>query len=102
MAYRGEDIPIVITGDEENNLDTLDFKVLFYPHDKPESSTTLLKSEMKKESENSYSGKIPYTTTKEMSVGYYTIEILTIGDERRIFKKDGAFTLYDSASKNIT
>jgi hypothetical protein len=101
MAYKGEDIPIVITGDNENNLDEVDFKVLFYPHDTPDNPTILLKSDMTKEEENMYSGKIPFSTTKTMPIGYYTIEILTIGEERRIFKKDGAFTLYDSASKDI-
>lgn len=102
MAYKGEDIPIIIEGDNNNNLDSLDFKVVLYPHDDLTNKIVINKNAMKKESDNVYSGTISHTDTANMPVGYYSIEILTIGNtERRIFKKDGAFTLYDSASKNI-
>lgn len=102
MAYKGEDIPIIIEGDNNNNLDSLDFKVVLYPHDDFTNKIIIKKEDMKNESENVYSGTISHTDTTDMPVGYYSIEILTIGEtERRIFKKDGAFTLYDSASKNI-
>lgn len=102
MAYKGEDIPIIIEGDSNNNLDAMDFKVVLYPHDDLDNTTVINKSDMKKEDDNVYSGTISHVQTADMPVGYYSIEILTIGEtERRIFKQDGAFILYDSASKNV-
>ena len=102
MAYKGEDIPIVITGDDNTNLDDLDFKILIYPHDDIDNYIVLGKTDMKAGGANTYTGQIPHSETKDMPIGYYTIEVLSIGDDkRRIFKKEGAFTLYDSASKNV-
>jgi hypothetical protein len=102
MAYRGEDIPIIIEGDSNNDLDVLNFKVVLYPHDDIDNVMIIHKKDMTSVSKNVYSGKISYNETLSMPVGYYSVEILTIGEnERRIFKKDGAFTLYDSASKLV-
>lgn len=110
MAYKGEDIPIIIEGDSNNNLDELEFQVVFYPHDDLDDKKVIRKSEMIKNGDNVYSGVIPYNVTMDMPIGYYSVEVLTIAPdagiigsiERRIFKKDGAFILYDSASKNLS
>lgn len=109
MAYKGEDIPIIIEGDSNNNLDELEFQVVFYPHDDLDNKRVIQKSELIKEGNNIYSGVIPHSMTTQMPIGYYSVEVLTIAPEsemigsveRRIFKKDGAFILYDSASKNL-
>ena len=103
MAYKGEDLPLEIKGDAEFNLDELDFKILVYPDRHPENVFLIEKSEMTKEYDNHYSGKIGYEITKEMPIGSYTIEVLAIEGEtsRRIYVKLGAFPMYDSASKNI-
>jgi hypothetical protein len=109
MAYKGEDIPIIIEGDSNNNLDELEFQVVFYPHDDLDNKRVIRKSELKKNENNVYSGVIPYSMTMQMPIGYYSVEVLTVAPdtgtigsiERRIFKKDGAFILYDSASKNL-
>lgn len=104
MAYIGEDIPITILGDATTNLDELDFKVVLYPHDNVDAknSMVILKTQMTREKSNVYSGKVPYTDTLIMPPGYYTLEILTIGeDSRRIFRQEGIFTLYDSVSKTL-
>lgn len=103
MAYRGENIDITIKGDSEFNLDELDFKVLVYPDRHTNEATTIEKSAMTKLSDNHYHGSIGYEQTKGMSLSSYTIEILVIesGTSRSIYAKPGAFSMYDSASKNI-
>ena len=103
MAYRGENIDFVIKGDSTYNLDTMDFKVLFYPDRHPDEVTTVLKSEMTKLNTNHYSGSIGYQHTKAMPLGLYTIEVLIIesSTNRSIFLKKGAFPLYETASEDI-
>lgn len=104
MAYRGENIDIVLKGGETINLDAVDFKVLLYPDRHPEDAVTIAKSEMTKLNSNYYSGKLGYETTKTMILGYYTLEILIIegSTSRSVFAKQGVFPLYDSASKTIS
>lgn len=101
--YKGEDWPLDIKGDDEFNLDELDFKVLVYPDRRAEEVTILVKSQMSKVSDNHYSGKIGFGTTKNMPIGNYTIEVLIIEGQtsRRIYSRPGAFPVYDSAAKNI-
>lgn len=103
MAYRGGNIDLVIKGDIDYNLDTMDFKVLVYPDRHPDKATTILKSQMIKVSANRYSGTIGYEITKKMSLGLYTIEVLIIesSTSRSVFLKPGVFPLYESASEDI-
>lgn len=103
MAYRGENIDITIKGDSEYNLDELDFKVLVYPDRHPNEKIVVEKSAMEKLDSNYYSATIGYEETKDFALGLYTIEVLIVesGTSRSIFAKQGAFPVYDSASKNI-
>ena len=103
MAYRGENIDITIKGDSEYNLDELDFKVLVYPDRHPEERIVVEKSEMDKLGQNYYSATIGYEQTKDFALGQYTIELLVVESEtsRSILVKQGAFPVYDSASKDI-
>ena len=101
--FRGETIDIVIKGDSVLNLDSNDFMVLLYPDRHPETVFSVSKSEMKKQNSNYYTGSIDFETTKTMPLGMYTIEVLFINgtSSRSVFAKQGAFPLYDSASKSI-
>ena len=103
MAHRGGNIDITIQGDSEFNLDVMDFKVMVYPDRHPEEVITLAKSEMQKNEDNLYSGSIGYELTKELPLGMYTVEVLVIESEtsRSVYVKAGAFSMYDSASKDI-
>ena len=103
MAYRGENIDIVIKGDEQYNLDNLEFRVLVYPDRHTENAKSILKSEMTKVGSNHYSGTIGYNDSKNMPLGFYTVEVLIFDgvQNRSIFAKSSVFPLYDSASKNI-
>lgn len=103
MAYRGETISITIKGDEKHNLDSLDFKVLIYPDRHTDDYTQFNKSDLTKLAANYYSLSIAPSTTADLALGMYTIEILLIegGNSRSIYAKQGAFPIYDSASKNI-
>ena len=103
MAYRGENIDITIKGDSEYNLDELDFKVLVYPDRHPEGKIIIDKSSVTKIDTNYYELSIGFEKTKEMALGQYTIELLLVesGTSRSIFAKQGAFPIYESASKSI-
>lgn len=103
MAYQGEDIPFIVKGDENLSLEANDFKVLTYPCGKPDSAYTLEKSQFSKDGENMYSGKIPYTETKTMEPGNYTIEVLLIvdGTTRTVYMNKMAFPLYPAAARNV-
>lgn len=103
MAYRGGNIDITVTGDFTWNLDELDFKVLIYPDRHPEDAIEMDKSELSREGENHYAGSVPYDVTRDMALGYYTVEVLIIENEasRSVFVKPAAFTMHDSASKDI-
>lgn len=103
MAYRGENIDITIKGDSEYNLDELDFKVLVYPDRHPDEKIVVEKSAMEKLDSNYYSATISYENTKGLALGLYTIELLVVESEtsRSILVKQGAFPVYDSASKDI-
>lgn len=101
--YRGENIDITIKGDSEYNLDELDFKVLVYPDRHPDERIEVDKSAMEKLDSNYYSAIIGYEKTKGLALGQYTIELLVVESEtsRSILVKQGAFPVYDSASKDI-
>ena len=103
MAYRGENIDITIKGDSEYNLDELDFKLLVYPDRHPDEKKVVEKSAMEKLDSNYYSATIGYEATKDLALGLYTIEVLIVesGTSRSIFAKQGAFPIYESASKSI-
>lgn len=103
MAYKGENIDITIKGDAEYNLDEFDFKVLVYPDRHPEEKIVVEKSSMEKLDLNYYLATIGYETTKGLTLGNYTIELLVVesGTSRSIWVKNGAFPVYDSASKSI-
>lgn len=103
MAYRGETISITIKGDEKHNLDSLEFKVLIYPDRHTDNYIQFDKSALVKLATNHYSLSIEPSTTADLALGLYTIEILLIAGEssRSIYAKWGAFPVYDSASKNI-
>lgn len=103
MAYRGGNIDITVRGDSTWNLDELDFKVLIYPDRHPEDAITMNKSEMASIGVNHFAGSVGYEETRDMALGYYTVEILIIENEtsRSIFAKQGAFPMHDSASKDV-
>lgn len=103
MAYRGENIDITVKGDATWNLDSLEFKVLIYPDRHPEDATMIDKSEMSRVEGNLYAGSVSYEITKDWPLGYYTVEVLIIENEmsRSVFVRQGAFTVHDSASKDI-
>ena len=101
--YRGENIDITIKGDAEFNLDSQDFKVLVYPDRHPDEAKIIAKSECEKVADNYYKAVIGFAETKDMPLGYYTIEVLIIenNNSRSIYAKQGAFPMYDSAAKSI-
>ena len=101
--YRGENIDITIKGDTEFNLDSQDFVVLIYPDRHPDETKIVTKLECEKVANNHYKAVIGYAETKEMPLGYYTVEVLIIenNNSRSIYAKQGAFPMYDSASKSI-
>ena len=103
MAYRGENIDITIKGDSEFNLDALSFMVLIYPDRHTEQAIQINKEDGDRLGENHYHLRLEYSQTKDMALGMYTIEVLVIesGISRSIYMKNGAFPVYDSASKNI-
>lgn len=103
MAYKGENIDIVLKGTNVVDLDNNDFVLLLYPDRHPEMKFEVNKSDMVKLNTNHYSGGVMYTASKNLPIGSYTIELLIKeGTTRRsVFVKPGAFPLYDSASKNI-
>lgn len=118
MAYRGEDINITIKGDDEYNLDELEFGVWIYPDRQPNALNwegPLRKGQlgMTRIGDNHYNLKIPRIFTTDLPLGLYTIEVVIFDGEhdgsleslyatsRSIFVKQGAFPVYDSASKNI-
>lgn len=114
MAQQGEDIKFTLRGNNEINLDDLDFKVSVYKSCQcnSENVVTILKEKMTQITDdegngtNTFVGKIPYDQTKEMKEGYYDMELLTIsgeGDaqERSIYTKKNVFMLDCSYSKNL-
>jgi len=103
MAYRGGNINFTVKGDAQFNLDNLDFRVMIYPDRHPEEAKTVLKSQMTKLNTNHYAGTISYDETKTMHLGLYSIEVLIIesSTSRSVYKKAGAFPMYESASEDI-
>lgn len=103
MAYRGEDIKIVVKGDAIYDLDKCDFKVLLYPDRHPNEATVISKEEMTREGSNYYSGEISAEASKALPIGLYTIEVLVFDgeDDRTIFLERSVLPIYDSGSKNI-
>lgn len=103
MAHKGEDIDLYISGDEIIDLDSIDFSVLIYPDGCYDSAIQISRSEMRRLNANKYLAIIPYTTTKDMVIGSYTVEIVVEIDEskRSIFARRRALNIYDSASKLI-
>jgi hypothetical protein len=103
MAYRGGNIDFTVKGDKTWNLDEHDFKVLVYPNNHPDRAVAVSKADMRKVEANMYEGAVSYKDTKNLMLGYYTIEILVIEaeDSRSVFARENAFELLDSASKNV-
>lgn len=100
MALQGENIDILLKGDSDINLDDIDFKVTVYVSPNITNLVTISKSSCVKKDTNTYLCTIPYTTTKTMEIGVYTIEILD-STNHTIFQKINAFTLNLSASKTL-
>lgn len=113
MAHQGEDIKFTVKGDDNINLDALNFAVTVYLHctcDNPKSKVTLYKNPdftaVKDESDNNtntYVGTISSSYTKKMEEGQYNMELLTFTEngERSIFQQKHAFVLECSVSKDI-
>jgi hypothetical protein len=116
--YRGEDWIITIKGDKEFDLDEMDFGVWLYPDRHPnalnwrgpirKSATT---GEITRIGDNLYELRLAPSVTIDVPLGRYTIEIVVFTGEytqsvwthrgRSIFIKQGAFAVYDSATKTI-
>lgn len=113
MAHQGEDIKFTVKGDDNINLDALNFAVTVYLHctcDNPKSKKTLYKNQHFQavidesgNNTNTYVGTIPSSDTAAMEEGQYNMELLTIteGGERSIFQQKHAFVLECSVSKSI-
>ena len=104
--YRGENLKITIKGDAEFNLDDLDFGVFLYPDRNPGKRLFRLpvyKDKMSRIGDNIYLLDIDYSETETLHLGLYTIEIVVMegSSHRSIFVKEGAFPVYDSATKTI-
>ena len=101
MAYRGEDTDFRIKGTHEANLDNNDFTILIYPDGRYSEAYEIPKRAMTRVSENVYVGYIPFTDSKSMVLGSYTVELLMMvdGANRSIYAKRSALEIYDSASK---
>jgi hypothetical protein len=111
MYYQGENIQVNVISDSITDLKGKNFKLLFYPHctkDDMEKTIIIDKSENiqtdKDNDKTIFVFNIPYTTTKDMLVGDYDLEVLieyNENDFRSIFKKSYAFSINHSNSKNI-
>lgn len=109
MAYRGETLKITIKGDSEFDLDSLDFRLMIYPdrHTSNDMMKSLKKDQMTRIGDNHYLAEFTYMQTEDMPLGLYTIEVCVIENKgertesRSIYAKQGAFPMYDSASKNF-
>ena len=100
MALQGENINITLSGDSSINLDTIDFKVTAYISPNIESLVTITKAQCTPQANNKYLCVIPYTSTKTMAIGSYTIEVLD-NTNKSIYIKNNAFILNLSASKTL-
>lgn len=95
--YQGDSIGFYIQGDNEIDLVSTPFKILFY-------STSSNQIHIDKEdmtqvgTENKYSGTIANTKTKNLPTGVYTQEIL-LGDDFTSISKNEAFILVSSLIK---
>ena len=109
MAYRGENLKITIKGDSEFNLDELEFQLMIYPDRHPQTNVAkvLSKSQMTRVEANHYLAEFTYMQTEDIPLGPYTIEVLVVENKdestesRSIYLKPGAFSVYDSCSKNF-
>lgn len=114
IAQQGEDIPIRIKGDENINLDVLNFAVTLYlANGKSEVSHTFKKEEYfaKPKDENEvdipylWVGTIPARKTSEMELGTYNMELL-VGTKqntnRSIYSNKNFLTIEYSVSQNVS
>lgn len=104
MYYQGENINIIIKGDSNIDLNQYNFTVLVYNHyDESNDIIEITKAQSEEIEPNTYSVEIPFATTMGLSTGQYDIEICVIenNDRRSVFKKNNAFTLNPSKSKDL-
>lgn len=93
--YQGETIGFYIEGDNVINLETNDFKVLFYNSQARTSRFELLKTEFVYISANKYYAEIPNTTTDTLQRGSYIMEVL-YGSTYTSISKENTFNLIDT------
>lgn len=90
--YQGEDSAFYIQGDTDINLETNDFKVLFYKSKMVNERFELLKSDFTLDSINKYRAVITHSITSTLPVGLYIQEVL-FGDSFRSISKEESFNL---------
>jgi len=95
--HQGDSIPFYVNGDNIDNLELENFKVLFYSA--YQSDIVIDKSDMTNTDTNEYYYEISDDISKDLSTGDYTMEIL-LGDSSKSIWKGFAFNLADSHSKN--
>jgi hypothetical protein len=106
MLYQGEDIAITVTFDEEVLSQASSFTLLVYPSFNVNHAGYKSSDVVASDIENlTYTFTIPYSKTKDMPTGSYTIEVLMKvgqGDDetRSIFQQTDAFTLKYAKAKD--
>jgi hypothetical protein len=91
---QGSTIGFSHTGDSDIDLDSHNFKTLFYRKNTTERFE-ITKAQMQKTDNNTYYGEIPKTLTAIMPAGIYIQEIL-FGDDYTSVAKETAFTLIET------
>ena len=108
MLYQGEDIAITVTFDEGVLSQASSFVLLVYPSfNVNHEGYTSSEVGQKDISNFTYTFTIPYSRTKDMPTGSYTIEVLmkVVGQQnsetRSIFQKTDAFILQYAKAKEV-
>jgi hypothetical protein len=91
---QGSTIGFSHKGDEIIDLETYNFKTLFYRKNTRERFE-ITKAEMQNVGINEFYGEIPASLTAIMPSGIYTQEIL-LGDDFKSVAKSEAFTLFET------
>ena len=100
--YRGEQIQLVIEGNDAYNLSELNFGVVIYPISDKTAALHVTKSQMTSagEGSNAYIASFSATDTKTLPLGLYAVEMYDDTNDL-IYQQQGAFNLNDSVSKGL-